>query len=451
MADDHPSALPALPAQPERNAPESRRIGRRDAGSLCPGRHAARKRGWIRSRGPRLHDAALHAPALVQPDAKHLPMMTAAQREMIANDYAERAFFVSGVEPGVILSDFEDKAAKVASGALSYEEAQQAIRETLRQQGYRPPATGQGGIQDLSSWVRIQVVMETNAAMAHGYRNWYNWTQDEDTAAFKFYRSQGREDPRYWAERWNRARAGLEEEATEAVSSGFIRGETVGYALASSDIWIRLSRFGTPYPPFDYLSGMNIAPIGAEEARAAGLDVSRVRPAPASFNATLESNAQGVTEANKKKIRGILKDALRVSNESDGNTTFVYTDPNGTRPYTDAELAELLSGDFPEEIPLRQAQAFRLAAAGGAVAGTLASLYLDRLLDRLFSEPEGVWFARPADVAGASSRQFIPVSRKEEGEFTWRLTSGHVKKVEDVAGAIRVELPTPYVLPVKWL
>lgn len=378
-------------------------------------------------------------------------MMTAAQREMIANDYAERAFFVSGVEPGVILSDFEDKAAKVASGALSYEEAQQAIRETLRQQGYRPPATGQGGIQDLSSWVRIQVVMETNAVMAHGYRNWYNWTQDEDTAAFKFYRSQGREDPRYWAERWNRARAGLEEEATEAVSSGFIRGDIVGYALTCSDIWIRLSRFGTPYPPFDYLSGMNIAPISADEARAAGLEVSRVRPAPASFNATLESNAQGVTEANKKKIRSILKDALRVNNENDGNTTFVYTDPNGTRPYMDAELAELLSGDFPEEIPLRQAQAFRLAAAGGAVAGTLASLYLDRLLDRLFSEPEDVWFARPADVAAASSRQFIPVSRKEEGEFTWRLTSGHVRKVEDVAGALHVELPTPYVLPVKWL
>lgn len=137
-------------------------------------------------------------------------MMTAAQMEMIANDYAERAFFVSGVEPGVILSDFEDKAGKVATGALSYEEAQQAIRETLRQQGYRPPETGQGGIQDLSSWLRIQVVMETNAAMAHGYRNWYNWTQDDSTAAFKFYRSQGREDPRYWAERWNRARSGLE-------------------------------------------------------------------------------------------------------------------------------------------------------------------------------------------------------------------------------------------------
>ena len=378
-------------------------------------------------------------------------MMTAAQREMIANDYAERAFFVSGVEPGVILSDFEDKAAKVASGALSYEEAQQAIRETLRQQGYRPPATGQGGIRDLSSWVRIQVVMETNAAMAHGYRNWYNWTQDEDTAAFKFYRSQGREDPRYWAERWNRARAGLEEEATEAVSSGFIRGETVGYALAASDIWVRLSRFGTPYPPFDYLSGMNIAPVGAEEARAAGLDVSRVRTAPASFNATLESNAKGVTESNRNKIRRILKDAVRVKAGNDGNTTFTYTDPNGTRPYTDAELADVLSGDFPEEIPLRQAQAFRLAAAGGAVAGTLAALYLDRLLDRLSSEPEGVWYARPADVAAATSRQYIPVSPKEEGEFTWRLNSGHVKKVEDVAGALRVELPTPYVLPSKWL
>ena len=376
-------------------------------------------------------------------------MMTAAQMEMIANDYAERAFFVSGVEPGVILSDFEEKAGKVASGALSYEEAQQSIRETLRQQGYRPPATGQGGIQDLSSWLRIQVVMETNAAMAHGYRNWYNWTQDDSTAAFKFYRSQGREDPRYWAERWNRARAGLEEEATEAVSSGFIRGETVGYALAASDIWIRLSRFGTPYPPFDYLSGMNIAPVGAEEARAAGLEVSRVRLAPASFNATLESNTISITNANKKKIRRILKDAVRVKTENDRNTTF--TDPNGTRPYTDAELAEVLSGDFPEEIPLRQAQAFRLAAAGGAVAGTLASLYLDRLLDRLASEPEGDWYARPADVAAASSRQYIPVSPKEEGEFTYPITSGHVRKVEDVAGALNVELSTPYVLPVKWL
>ena len=65
-------------------------------------------------------------------------MMTAAQMEMIANDYAERAFFVSGVEPGVILSDFEDKASQVAAGSLSYEEAQQAIVDCamkLRQEG----------------------------------------------------------------------------------------------------------------------------------------------------------------------------------------------------------------------------------------------------------------------------------------------------------------------------
>ena len=165
----------------------------------------------------------------------------------------------------------------------------------------------------------------------------------------------------------------------------------------------------------------------------------------------MESNAKGVTESNRNKIRRILKDAVRVKTGNDGNTTFAYTDPNGTRPYTDAELADVLSGDFPEEIPLRQAQAFSLAAAGGAVAGTLAALYLDRLLDRLASEPEGDWYARPADVAAASSRQYIPVSPKEEGEFTYPITSGHVRKVEDVAGALNVELSTPYVLPVKWL
>lgn len=377
--------------------------------------------------------------------------MTDAQLQVLANDFTERAFFVSGVEPGIILSDFQDKADKVAAGIVSYEEAQRAIRETLRQQGYRPPATGQGGIKDLSSWLRIQVVMETNAAMAHGYRNWYNWTQDGDTAAFKFYRSQGREDPRFWAERWNRARIGLEDEATEAVSSGFIRGEIVGYALPASDIWMRLSRFGTPYPPFDYLSGMNIAPVSAQEAIAAGLKGPSASSSIPSFNATLESNGEGITRDNLAKIKEALKGAVRIEEQQDGNTTFLYTDPNGTRPYTSGELADVITDDVPDGFVQRQAQAFKLAFSAGVMTGTVAAIYLDRLLDRILPEPKGTWYARPADIAAASSSQYIPVMDYKGENFTYEIESGNVRKVQDIAAAIGVSIPTPYVLPTKWL
>ena len=48
------------------------------------------------------------------------------------------------------------------------------------------------------------------------------------------------------------------------------------------------------------------------------------------YKRQLESNAKCVTESNRNRIRRILKDAVRVKTENDRNTTFAYTDPDGT-------------------------------------------------------------------------------------------------------------------------
>ena len=50
---------------------------------------------------------------------------------------------------------------------------------------------------------------------------------------------------------------------------GASRDEPV--ALKLSPIWARLSRFGTPYPPFDFNSGMGVEDVGRRKARELGL------------------------------------------------------------------------------------------------------------------------------------------------------------------------------------
>lgn len=51
---------------------------------------------------------------------------------------------------------------------------------------------------------------------------------------------------------------------------GKIRGGRM-VALKSAPVWTNLSRFGRPYPPFDYGSGMGMEDIGREEAVELGL------------------------------------------------------------------------------------------------------------------------------------------------------------------------------------
>jgi hypothetical protein len=42
-------------------------------------------------------------------------------------------------------------------------------------------------------------------------------------------------------------------------------------ALKDSEVWSRISRFGTPWPPFDFNSGMGVRNIGRRECVRLGL------------------------------------------------------------------------------------------------------------------------------------------------------------------------------------
>lgn len=148
------------------------------------------------------------------------------------------------------------------------------MKKALAGLGYQPDPEKRGGLQDLSSDRRTNLIIQMQTAMANNYGR---WRQAQSPAVLKLYPAdelyravrpktgQGRP----WAERWNQARADLGDQtsATEA------RDNNLGpfVALKNDPIWTAISAFGNPYPPFDYGSGMRTRDVSRAKAIALGV------------------------------------------------------------------------------------------------------------------------------------------------------------------------------------
>ena len=125
--------------------------------------------------------------------------------------------------------------------------------------------TGSGGITDIGSFERLALIYDQQVGSAYGYADWKT-SQDPDLLdafpAQRLVRWEERKEPRDWEERW--------QEAGEACGwDGAAQDDMV--ALKSSPIWTELSAFDTPWPPFDYDSGMGTDDVDRDEAEGLGL------------------------------------------------------------------------------------------------------------------------------------------------------------------------------------
>lgn len=146
-----------------------------------------------------------------------------------------------------------------------------AMKQHLAALGYQPNEGERGGLKDLSSDMRVNLIIDTQLKMSRGYGQWravQNETVLDLYPADELYRAMSRAAPRDWAARWNEARArlGAGSSATEARSAA---GPFV--ALKNDPIWTAMSAFGNPYPPFDYGSGMRVRNVGRKRARELGV------------------------------------------------------------------------------------------------------------------------------------------------------------------------------------
>ena len=199
------------------------------------------------------------------------------------------------------IADTQHDIASALDGKMSAADVRGMMKLRLRKLGYTPSSSGKGSLTDLSSDSRTSLVVNMQMQRASSYAK-YRADQDPSILdAFpgqELYRAGSPKAPRDWSSRWDTARASLGA-ATSATSSS-----TGFFALKNDPIWIAISRFGTPFPPFDFGSTMRVRNIGRRKSRQLGLlqdstltkDLLRPARDPLDGNVT-SSSASGMDPA----------------------------------------------------------------------------------------------------------------------------------------------------------
>lgn len=270
----------------------------------------------------------------------------------------ERAFFMAGVAQAQRLQDFRNAAAQVAAGTMSAQEARRHVRRTLQEAGYTPETGLQDSIKDLQSDARLRVSIDTNVALARGWAQHATAMANTARPGQELYRAGASRQPRDWETRWKEAAAGLPDAVQDAAPM---------VALKTSPVWERLSRFGNPYPPFDFGSRMRVRSVSLERCRQLGLLPRDDDDAAAEQAARQRTMLPGLNENVSAPMKD-LSPELRVQAENlfqgiaewDAPTqSFRMTDMNGTRPYGWQDIGRIISAPNPA-IGNRQLAAFEL-------------------------------------------------------------------------------------------
>lgn len=186
-----------------------------------------------------------------------------------------RAMFVKSHFDAKVDEVVEKLLRQRGAGEAAYGQAQARLelKKYLQDVGYRPFDSEAGTITDLSSDQRLNLILEMTSRLERGerqYRDGLGTAAQTVWPAWEFVRVQDRKEPRDWPTRW--------EEQGGQFFDGKGSGRAMAYpeagrmiALKGSSIWTAISAFGLPYPPFDYNSGMGLAPVERAECVRIGL------------------------------------------------------------------------------------------------------------------------------------------------------------------------------------
>jgi len=200
----------------------------------------------------------------------------------------ERAFFSAGVTNAEFLGRADEAVSDLLTGTVDRATKRAELKKLLEELGYRPAPGEEDTLTDLSSDARLNLILDQNLQMAQGYGS---WKQGQDPSILDLWPAQelvrviDSANKRDWAARWRDA-------------GGEFYGPRM-IALKNDPIWTRISRFGTPYPPFDFNSGMDVEDVSREEAVALGLidRDTELLPEDRGFNRDLQASAEVRSDA----------------------------------------------------------------------------------------------------------------------------------------------------------
>lgn len=207
----------------------------------------------------------------------------------------ERAFFSAGVEEVRILSAMRERLVQAAQQTRTDGLLQNQARFVADLRDLLGAAPGDSGdLTDLTSTRRLGLIFDFAQADAHGFAAREADLDPDVQDAFPGYRLmrvESRRVPRDWLARWGVAGAATGWQGAS---------QSTMVALKTSPIWARLSRFGRPWPPFDFGSGIGLEDV--DRAETEDLGILRRGEAPA---ARLQRLREGAAQARQQWNDGL--------------------------------------------------------------------------------------------------------------------------------------------------
>ena len=212
--------------------------------------------------------------------------LSSAEIDLVRAGFKDRAFFSARCESVRHLQTAQKQVAdwlgsvKREDGALTTRaSAISSIMESARKEGI---ATGTGKVSDPGSVARAKVVVDTNADLARGYVGYVAGASTGARMAFpsvELVRGEERQTRRDWVSRW------------KAAGGKLYNGRMI--CLKGDSVLVGISRFGVPYAPFDYGSGMVLDEVDYDTCLELGVITEAYKPEGdivQDFNATLEAD-----------------------------------------------------------------------------------------------------------------------------------------------------------------
>lgn len=249
--------------------------------------------------------------ALAQQSAKtHLPTsLRTRMLQELPGVVRARARFSAGMVHAEYLGTMDSVLERTISGELDTATGLLELDRSLGSLGY-DPVMGKGSVRSHRSYARRKLILDTNLAQAGNYGQWIQNNTDGALALFpcwEYYRAFNRMEPRDWRARWLAAGGTLYE----------------GRMIARKDdpIWTNslLNRLGTPYPPYDFNSGMRLKPVSREDAERLGAIKADEDVLPAFPDFTAESMAAANLNGG---LRRAVEEALGDVAKFDANGVF---------------------------------------------------------------------------------------------------------------------------------
>ncbi|MFA6962442.1 MAG: hypothetical protein WC205_16930 [Opitutaceae bacterium] len=207
----------------------------------------------------------------------------------------------------------------VLAGKLDVATARLRIKQHLWRTGYQAPPDKTGGLEDLASSARINLQIGTNVEMMRGLGNYIQGQQADILDMYpaqRLVRVIETKVQRDWEQRWK--------DAGGPAGTGLV-------ALKTDKVWVNLSRFGNPYPPFDFNSGMGVEDVSRREAMALGLIDLNTQLFPDNVTGDINQGVQASHVVQDKRMKAALEAARDRAGNAIGHFdeagVFVLTNP----------------------------------------------------------------------------------------------------------------------------